>query len=156
MNNADRSGKNNRYNTNDAGHTELLQRQSEMKEISAKVNQLSSKFTVSINVTDTEQLARRYEDFSLSFNNYEKLITDEISTKEVEKEKLFQETRLSIKLGKFLAYNSENDVYTFHDNFYKLYRRTTPRRLMPDLLKNNHLENPALSLVKSVDDIEEI
>ena len=48
------------------------------------------------------------------------------------------------------------DVYAFHDDFNKLYQRTTPKRLMSDLLKNNHLDGSALSMVKSLEDIDEI
>ena len=36
----------------------------------------------------------------------------------------------------------------------KIYERTIPNRMMSDGLKNNHLEEAALSLVCSVDDIE--
>ena len=56
----------------------------------------------------------------------------------------------------FRGYQSDVDIYTFHDDFNKLYQRTTPKRLMPDLLKINHLKEPALSLVKSIDDIDNI
>lgn len=38
----------------------------------------------------------------------------------------------------------------------KIYERTIPNRMMSDGLKNNHLEEAALSLVCSVDDIEKI
>ena len=48
------------------------------------------------------------------------------------------------------------DIYTFQLEFEKLYLRVTPKRLLPDLLKNNCSAQPALSMVKSKDDIESI
>ena len=38
----------------------------------------------------------------------------------------------------------------------KNYEKRTPRTMLPDFLMNNYLEDPALSLVKSVKDISEI
>ena len=38
----------------------------------------------------------------------------------------------------------------------KVYSKSTPHRLMGDLIKNNNLDDPALTLVKSVDDIDDI
>ena len=37
-----------------------------------------------------------------------------------------------------------------------LYSKATPKKMLPDLLKNNYLADPALSLVKSLDEIDEI
>ena len=48
------------------------------------------------------------------------------------------------------------DVYTFQMEFEKLYTKATPKKMLSDLLKYNYLEDPALALVKSVEDIEEI
>ena len=39
------------------------------------------------------------------------------------------------------------DIYSFEEDFEKLYAKTAPKRLMCDLLKNNHLNEPTLSLV---------
>ena len=44
----------------------------------------------------------------------------------------------------------------FQTNFEKLHLKDTPSDLLPDLLKNNFLENPALLLVKDVYDIDDI
>ena len=38
----------------------------------------------------------------------------------------------------------------------KIYKRTTPKRMMPDILKDNVLKGSALCLVKQVRDIDEI
>ena len=40
--------------------------------------------------------------------------------------------------------------------FEKLYSKATPKKMLPDLLKNNYLADPALSLVKILDEIDEI
>ncbi|MEM7375655.1 MAG: hypothetical protein AAF587_44090, partial [Bacteroidota bacterium] len=57
---------------------------------------------------------------------------------------------------KFKGYESSFDIYTFQRDFEKLHIKSTPSSLLPDLLKNNYLEGPALTLVKGVDDIQEI
>ena len=49
-------------------------------------------------------------------------------------------------------YESKLDIYTFQRQFLKVHQRTTPTRMMPDILKNNLLEVSALSLVHSVND----
>ena len=48
------------------------------------------------------------------------------------------------------------DIYTFQTEFEKLYLRLTPKKRLPDVIKYSHLEDPALALVKSQDDIDEI
>ena len=144
----------------DYSNNEILQRKTSMNEVSTKMHNLSKKLsllhTMNTDVTEVDLLTRWYEKLSDLHGNYEKTLVHEISSREIEKEKLFQESSLCIKLGRFKGYNSEVDVYTFHDDFDKLYQRTTPKRLQPDLLKNNHLEEPALSMVKSIDNIDEI
>ena len=61
-----------------------------------------------------------------------------------------------LKLQKFKGFGSELDVYTFRSEFEKLYLKETPKKMLADLLKHNHLANPALAMVKALDDIEEI
>ena len=57
-------------------------------------------------------------------------------------------SNLNIKLQKFKDYDSSADIYTFKTEFENVYSRSTPRRLLPDVLKNNFLEDPDLSLAK--------
>ena len=45
------------------------------------------------------------------------------------------------------------DTLTFQSTFEKLYKKRTPRTRLLELLINNYLEDPALSLVKNVKDI---
>ena len=42
-------------------------------------------------------------------------------------------------------YNSKLDIYSFHNEFLQIYKRTTPKNMMSDVLKNNLLEGTALS-----------
>ena len=74
----------------------------------------------------------------------------------MEKQSKFNNLSLNIKLSKFRGYNSPVDIFTFQRDFEKLYLKSTPKSMLSDLLKNNFLEDPALSLVKSVNDIAEI
>ena len=83
-------------------------------------------------------------------------LTSEIDRRELNKRDLMKETKLNIKLSKFSGYDSDLDIYTFQSEFEKLHLRTTTKRLLPDLLINNHLSEPALSLVKHLDNIDEI
>ena len=66
------------------------------------------------------------------------------------------ESNLKIQLKKFGGYDSAFDIFTFQDKFEKFHLRTTPKHLLPDLLKINYLESTALSLVKDSNDIDEI
>ena len=88
---------------------------------------------------------------------YQQIIKDEVAKLEISKLELFNESKLKINLSKFSGYNSKLDAYTsFHSKFIKIYKWTTPKRMMSDVLKNNHLEGSALSFVQSVDNIDEV
>ena len=89
-------------------------------------------------------------------NEYCTFIKEECSRRKLSKEESFKTSNLNIKLQKFRGYESSADIYTFRSEFEKVYSRSTPRRILPDVLKNNFLEDPALSLVKSLDNINEI
>ena len=80
----------------------------------------------------------------------------EISDREIDKHQLFKEEILNIKLAKFSGLNSSRAYYTFKDEFEKLHLRTTPKTMLPELLRNNYLEDPALSLVKNIQNIDEV
>jgi len=66
------------------------------------------------------------------------------------------ESSLKIKLSKLKGYSSSTDIYSFQNDFEKLHLRTTPKYLLRDLLRNNFLDEPALSLVKGIVDIDSI
>ena len=68
----------------------------------------------------------------------------------------FPNKNLNQNLPKFSGYDSKLDIYNFQSEFPKIYKRTTPKRMMPDILNNNLLEGNALSLVLQVQEIDEI
>ena len=67
-------------------------------------------------------------------------LRNERSDREIDKHQLFKEKILNIKLAKFSGLNSKNDYYTFKDVFEKLHFRTTPKTMLPELLRNNTLK----------------
>ena len=81
-------------------------------------------------------------------------INQEFLKRELDKDQSVK--HLNIKLEKFCGYDSPVDFYTFRTRFEKIYLISTPSHHLPDLLKNNFLGEPALSIVKSLDDINEI
>ena len=137
---------------------EVQRKQSEVSDLKKKLHHISSKVTLLADKDegDVDASIKRYDLICTLLYDFEKKVKEEVVKREIDKEKLFKEGKLNIKLGRFKDFDSALDIYTFQDNFEKLYLRTTPRRLLPDLLKNNHLENPALLLVKSVENIDEI
>ena len=85
---------------------------------------------------------------------YEEYFKKEYRERDLVKEKSFKKLSLNIKLAKFRGFESTLDIYSFQSEFEKLNLQKTPKHLLPDLLKNNYLADPALALVKSVDNIE--
>ena len=79
-----------------------------------------------------------------------------MESRELHKLETFKTSYLNFKLPKFKGYDSAMDIFTFKSAIKKFYEKRTPRTMLPDLLTNNYLEDPALSLVKSVKDISEI
>ena len=75
------------------------------------------------------------------------------ASREIDKFKSFKQANLNINLKKFTGYESSTDIFTFRSNFEKLHSRNTPKSLLPDMLINNFLGDPALSLVKGLTDI---
>ena len=104
----------------------------------------------------TTNLKQRYETLLVLQGIYSDKLYKEISKRELEKQSKFNNLLLNIKLSKFRGYNLPVDIFTFQRDFEKLYLKSTPKSMLSDLLKNNFLEDPALSLVKSVNDIAEI
>ena len=105
---------------------------------------------------EVDEIMPNYSNISLLKEEYFKDINNEVKNREITKQKLFNESKLRINLPKFSGYESKLDIYSFQSEFLKIYERTTPKRMMPDLLKNNSLEGSVLSLVKSMTDIEDI
>ena len=102
------------------------------------------------------EVGKRYENLISLKQTFIQDVKRQISLRELDKKDLIKEARLNIKLATFSGYNSHFDIYTFQNEFEKLHLRTATRRILPDMLINNYLSEPALSLVNGLDDIDEI
>ena len=106
--------------------------------------------------TEIDEIVKKYDYVSVAKNRYCQSINEEATERELSKLQLFNESKLNISLPKFSGYDSKIDIYSFQSELMKIHKRTTPRRVMPDLLKNNLLEGAALALVSSVTNIDDI
>ena len=135
------------------------------------VPRLSNKLDkVAENITSVLKSRVTNEDHEISLTNineqFERLfilkktfitrLNEEIAERDIEKDRVFNRSRLNIKLDKFTGYNCKIDFFTFRSHFEKLHLKSTPKRLLPELLKNNFLADQALTLVQSLDDIDVI
>ena len=149
---------------NDVEDQELQRRKSDLAENMKRLENVSEKCKEIIMfpsknedvICGMKDVRERYENLLSLRDIYVDQLKKEISERELDKHDLFNEAHLNIKIAKFTGYESQTDVYTFQCDFEKLYLRTTPKRMLPDLLKNNFLGEPALSLVKNEEDITEI
>ena len=143
----------------------LLQMKNKIKENNNKMDRLSSRIKNLLSLKQAWDLEQEeairniyavYQRLITRKNEYCTFIKEECSRKELSKEESFKTSNLKIKLQKLRGYEFSADIYTFRSEFEKVNSRSTPRRILPDVLKNNFLEDPALSLVKSLDNINEI
>ena len=144
---------------------EILRRKEDLPANLLKMEQLSTKFQKCLETIpddyeekdeNIESMTTQYNELVLHKESYEKFVKNEIREREISKERSFQIATLNINLTKFSGYESEMDIYTFQYEFDKLHLRTTPKKMLSDLLKYNYLDEPALSLVKSLDNIDEM
>ena len=133
--------------------------------IQSSMNRLSDKFqrllaVVPVNLPNKfqriEYLKTQYDELAKMNTKFQKRLQSQIQARELKKEESFKSSSLNIKLPKFKGYESQMDIYIFQSDFEKLHLPDTPTRLLPDLLKNNYLEDPSLSFVKRFDQIDEI
>ena len=83
-------------------------------------------------------------------------LDDEIAERDIEKDRNFNTSRLNIKLEKFTGYESKIDFFTFRSQLEKVYLKSTSKRFLPELIKNNFLADQALNLVQNLEDIDVI
>ena len=126
-----------------------------LERISSRISQLLLTSTASC-IKDVEKLQARYENLLNFHQRFVQQINKEFTDREISKQKAFNKSHLSIKLSKFKGFSSSTDIYSFKNDFDKLYNDSVPKRLQADILKNNHLEGSALSLVKHENNIDEI
>ena len=144
---------------------EISRRKEDLPSNLIKLDQLSTKFQRCLEIIPDEyedkdtiisQITEEYENLVMEKEKYERFIEIEMKEREMSKEKTFQVSSLNIKIDKFKGYDSELDIYSFQYEFEKLHLKSTPKKMLPDLLKYNYLSEPALSLVKSLDNVDEM
>ena len=150
---------------NEVSDEEISRRKEDLSINLQKMDQLSTKFQRCLEIIPEEydnkeeiisEMISKYDDLVKEKENYENFIQTEIQEREISKEKSFQVASLNINLSKFGGYDSDTDIYTFQREFDKLHLKSTPKKMLGDLLKYNYLTEPALSLVKSMDNIDEM
>ena len=127
-----------------------------------RLNMISTKYEklLQSSITDSDALfaikriGEQYMKLSSQKSDFKAAIHREYSKRELDKDHSM--TNIKIKLDKFCGYDSPIDFYTFKSNFEKLYLQFTPTKYLPDLLKNNHLGEPAITLVQNLDNIDDI
>ena len=142
----------------------LRQLKLESESITSRLEHISQKYEnllqCPIKDADTllqiKEIGEKYIAINDTKQNYIRSISDEFSSRELDKNKHFNKEKLNIKLEKFHGYSSSLDYYTFRSTFEKLYLQTTPSQFLPDLLKNNFLAEPASSLVKNIEEMDVI
>ena len=149
----------------DVTDEEIIRRKDNLADNMLKLDRLSNKFQKTLEIIpdrfpDKDKIIKdittKYRYLIDEKTSYETHLNFEIQQREIVKEMSFQTSFLNIQLQKFMGYTSDLDVYSFQKEFEKLYLKSTPTKMLPDLLKNNYLADPALSLVKSLEDINEI
>ena len=148
----------------DLSDSDVLERKEEIAQTTKKMENLGSKFPelhrlVASGTSDDKLIdnwQKEYSILTVKMKEYFSQVQNEGNARELQKKQMFDEKNLNIKLQKFKGYASIMDIYSFQSEFEKLYVRTTPNKLLPELLKNNFLEDSALTMVKYLDDIEEI
>ncbi len=143
---------------------ELIQLKTELSSQNQRVRGIAQQYEsilqTPVNIAEIlhgiKEIGEHYEVLVNMKSAYTDLLNHNLKERDAYKQKLFSESKLNIRLEKFSGYSDVIYFYTFKSNFNKLYERTTPKHLLPELLKNNHLKDPALSMVKSLSDIDAI
>ena len=79
----------------------------------------------------------------------------EIIKRDISEEKLRNAVGLKIELPKFKGYDSDTDLYTFRTEYEKLVEPYVQRKLWSEVLKINYLSGAALTLVNTIEDIDQ-
>ena len=83
-------------------------------------------------------------------------LTLECSVRNVSDSNMRDSCSLNIELKSFSGYDSPLDIYSFRTEFEKLHAKRLRTAVLPEYLKNNYLKGTALSLVKTMTDMDEI
>ena len=144
---------------------ELLDREKDLKPLENTLNGLSDKLTDLHKLMPLDYVSKadildahsvKEKELRNMYELYKNSIRSEVAGRNLGKDKLVKTENLEINLSKFGGYNSSSDIYTFQSEFEKLYSSSMQKKLLPDYLKNNYLEGQALTLVRNLEDLEEI
>ena len=129
----------------------------QINDISKRIESIISKESSNPEIQEGFKILREsYRKLTALKTSYIQQLNNEAEERQVYKQKLFSESNLNIELEKFSGHNDSIDYYTFKSKFEMLHEKRTPKNLLPELLKNNYLKEPALSAVKTIDNIDEI
>ena len=118
----------------------------------SNVKEIPGKYDKEENVLN--QVGKIRDDLMIVKATYQSELEKEISNRDLSANKLQNASLLNIELPK--GYNSALDIYTFQPEFEKLVSSNIQRKLLPDYLKRNYLDGPALLLVKEINDLKGI
>ena len=108
------------------------------------------------NIVKVRNISQLFDAMLQNKTEYVQRLKDEIRVRECNKEKRFQSSSLNINLLKFKGYDSPLDYYTFKNKFMLRHSQDVPVKSLPEFLKNQYLEGPALESVKRLQNIDEI
>uniref|UniRef100_A0A7M6DQR2 Peptidase aspartic putative domain-containing protein n=1 Tax=Clytia hemisphaerica TaxID=252671 RepID=A0A7M6DQR2_9CNID len=127
-----------------------------MEKIAIELKVLIRDTTGTTKEPSVTMLQQKYSRLITSLQTFSTNVKKQLADREIDKLSTFKDSILKIKRQKFSGFDSKLDIYSFQTEFEKLHKRHTPRCYMPDLLRNNYLEDPALSIVKAETNIDEI
>ena len=136
------------YKVIDLGFNEILDRIVKLSKMNPNEYNETKDFLSTIS-DRKEKLKDSIEKFKISLEN-------EISTRDLNEEKIKNASILGINLPKFKGYCSAMDFYTFKSEFEKLVAPRVHKRLLSEYLKNNYLEGQAFEVVKEIEDLDKI
>ena len=148
-------------NTNDEEASRLNKEQPKQLNEFEEVVRLVKEILESGSVFPTKQreiqrIIARYEELAALKGDYMEKLKNKTSESEIDKISYSKKKRINIKLAKISGISSSLGYYTFKNQFDKLHLRTALKTMLPELLRNNYLEDLVLSLVKNIQGIEDI
>ena len=125
-----------------------------MEKFTELVKEIPGRYDKEENVLN--QVRKIRDDLMIVKATYQSELEKEISNHDLSANKLQKASLLNIELPRFKGYNSALDIYTFQTDVEKLVSPNIQRKLLPDYLKRNYLDGPALLLVKEINDLKGI
>ena len=112
--------------------------------------------TNAVTEMEVDNILSSYHDLRKLIDSHASLVDEEPKLREITNLEIFNKSKLKISLLEFNGYESKFDIYTFPSEFLKIYQRPIAKIMRADVFKNNLLTGPALSLVKSITDFDEL